>query len=664
MTMRARRASVVRSKRHGAHGQALAIFALLALFLFAVTGLAVDAGLSYLSDNGAERAAAAGALAGVPYMPNGWNGNGTCASGGTANSAACSAAKRNGFNDGATRNGHTPGVTVSVSRYPAACSSNCDSNKLTVTVTAWVSTTFMRVLGIGDHQVTATETAFYLSPISLGQPGAQLGSSYDQLGTANNFYFLRSEGYGTDRGQGDAFTPNPTNGTTGNPPCDASENQAGQGTSTDIHQLNSNNGTEVPASTMASTWGLSWNSLPARGGYNYAVTVPSTVSSAAVRVYNPAFSPDGGYSNGATYNMHEQDSWPGNSQRLEYSAMMYTIFQVTDIFDHTQDKPIAQVVVDPINAPGTAPGSGTFTDMRYSAQPTIPTSIVSYVYHSWVDVGNPQSTSWSSGGNSYTLIHTVHPLTAVPGYGGGYLTPGTYRVRFDMLDYQGNDPTSGGNPCSLAHKGSAVQLSVPAGGGTYNLCSDTACNVAALNDLGIYTPINGNGSGFDIPIFQLPKDYAGKQVFVYVYDPGDLAGSGTNSISLVNPDTGQITGSGGGSDTGSVNIYDLGVSINTQPANANLVNTLYSCTNPMPTANKALVNTVVDTSGCSSYQGSCTGANCNVFNEHWVLFALTIPAGYTNSSGNYWKMRYSLNGTANDTVTIVVNYGGSPVHLI
>jgi hypothetical protein len=658
MTMRARRASVVRNNRSGARGQALAIFALLALFLFAVTGLAVDAGLSYLSDNGAERAAAAGALAGVPYMPNGWNGNGTCSSGGNANLAACAATTRNGFKDLATRNGHTPGVTVTVAQYPSGCSTNCDSNKLTVTVKAWVSTTFMRVLGIGDHQVTATETAFYLSPISLGQPGAQLGSSYDQLGTSNNFYFLRSEGWGNDRGEGDAFTPNPTKQTFNNPPCDTSESTAGQGTSSDIHLLNSNSGTEVPASTMASSGGLAWNALPARGGYSYGITVPTGVTT-ALQVYNAAFSPDGGYSNGATYNMHEQDgSFSGNGSTVQYSSMMYTIFKVTDIFDHTADTPIDQVIVDGVNASGSAPGTGTWVDV-YNNQ-TIPndatgTSVEQQFYHSWLDIGNPQPKTWGIA-PSYQVIHPVHTLSDATGL--TYLPAGNYRMRMDHLDYQHNDPANGGNPCSRAHKGTALRL---IDNGTSAVCAAAGCNLSAINELGVYTPIIGNGTAYDVPIFQLPKDYAGKQLNVYVFDPGDV--SGTNSISLINSDTGTIL-SNTGTEPGSVAIYDLGVSISTQPSNANLVNTLYPNAKPQPTANTATVNTVVNTSSDPSYQGSCVSSSCNVFNEHWVMFSVTVPASYLNSNTNYWKLRYTLNGTAGDTFTVVVNYGGSPVHLI
>src|ERR1700730_3051287 len=100
--------SVQRTGRLAGKGQVMAIFALIAVMLFAVTGLAVDAGLSYLSYNGAERAAAAGALAGVPYMPGGFGGSG-CASG-TADAAACAATARDGYPNGGSISGHP--VTV------------------------------------------------------------------------------------------------------------------------------------------------------------------------------------------------------------------------------------------------------------------------------------------------------------------------------------------------------------------------------------------------------------------------------------------------------------------------------------------------------------------------------------------------------------------------
>jgi Flp pilus assembly protein TadG len=613
-------------------GQVLAIFAIIAGLLFAVVGLAVDAGISYLTDNQAERAAAAAALAGVPYMPSGW--------GSTADAAAKAAAARNSFADGGTKNGHP--VTVAVARYPAGCGGSgpaCDSNKLTVTVTAWAQTTFLRMVGFGDHQLSVSATAFYLAPISLGQPGSQLGSSEDALGSSNNYYFLRSEGYGNDRSEGDAYTPNGTNQTygTGNG-CDVSMTTAGYGTSTDSHSLSSNGGTDL------TTLGAGFNPVPTRGGFDYAITIPSTVSAGYVRVYNPSFAPDGGYNpypnagTSSNYNMHEQDgSFSGNGSRSQYSVMEYTIFKVVDIFDHTQDVPLSQILVDPLNAD---PSNNTWSDVRLnkSITGTGATTLVNSVYHNWVDVGNPSVTTWGSGSSTSTFI-TVNKALSSSG-----LAPGNYRLRVDMLDYQGLRPVddSGAVPCSRAHKGYAVQVSTKSGS-TYSACSVSGCTMSAINEMGIYTPIVSSGGSFSMPVFQLPMDYRGKTVNFYIFDPGDVSGS--NTISLINPDTSAVLTA----DTGaSINVYDLGVSRNVAPTPAMLVNTLHPGSQPDTT--KASVQTVVGGS--------------NVYNSHWLLFELQIPAGYNGGSGSYWTLQYTVNGQAGDTVTIAVNYNGAAVHLI
>ena len=77
--------------RPEALGQTLVIFALIATMLFGTVGLAVDSGLSYLASASAERAAAAGATAGVVYMPS--------AFATTATTIAKSVASQNGFTD-------------------------------------------------------------------------------------------------------------------------------------------------------------------------------------------------------------------------------------------------------------------------------------------------------------------------------------------------------------------------------------------------------------------------------------------------------------------------------------------------------------------------------------------------------------------------------------
>jgi hypothetical protein len=653
--MSVKNAGVARRGRRAAKGQVMAIFALIAVLLFAVTGLAVDAGLSYLSYNGAERAAAAGALAGVPYMPGGFGGIG-CASG-AADAAVCAATARDGFADGSIINGYP--VSVTVSRYPAGCAgSACSANKLTVTVKAYVQPTFLRILGFGAHPVVASDTAFYLPPIALGQPGAQLGSTENALGTGGNYYFLRSEGYGNDRSEGDAYDPDNVNTTFGT--CTVGgETTAGYGTSTDVHSLSANLGSDVTDATLT---GAGVNVLPERGGYNFSVAVPSTVPAGYVQVYNPAFAPDNGFNpSGGSYNMHEQDtSFTGNSYTDQYSAMEYTLFKVNDIFDHTKDTPLSQVIVDPLNVTTAVVGGvnqvTSIVDVRNGQ--TIPAGavfnyVLNNIYHGWMDVGTPpvNSTKWTVGATTYNVLHVTKSLAA------GSLAPGSYRLRVDMLDWQGLRPgdDAGASPCSRAHKGYAIQLAV-AGGAQ---CADPGCQVSALDELAVYTPISSSGSGFSVPLFNLPNDYAGQTINFYIFDVGDVGGS--NQISILNPDTQScspnpapclLTASSG------VPVFDLGINRNTTPTPSLAVNTVDSCasTPVQPVTTQALINTD-ETNSCAGH------ASPNIFNSRWVLFQLQIPSNYAAGNGGWWNLHYTVNGTATDTFTVVVNYASTPVHL-
>lgn len=648
--MSAQNNRVERRGRGAGKGQVMAIFALIAVLLFAVTGLAVDAGLSYFSYNGAERAAAAGALAGVPYMPSGFGGTG-CASG-AADAAVCAATARDGFANGSIINGNP--VTVTVARYPVGCTgSACSANKLNVTVTAYVQPTFLRVLGFAAHPVTASDTAFYLPPIALGQPGAQLGSTESALGTGGNYYFLRSEGYGNDRSEGDAYDPNNVNVTQ---TCTVGgETSAGYGTSTDVHALSASLSSDVTDATLT---GAGVNTLPERGGYNFSVAVPSTIPAGYVQVYNPAFAPDNGFNpSGGSYNMHEQDgSFSGNSYTDQYSAMEYTLFKVNDIFDHTKDTPISQVIVDPLNITTSGGAVTSIVDVRNgkTLSGAAFTYVANNIYHGWMDVGTPPtaSTSWVVAGTTYNILHPTKTLA------GGSLAPGSYRLRVDMLDYQGLRPVddAAASPCSRAHKGYSLQLAL-AGGAQ---CVDPGCQVSALDELAVYTPITGSGSGFSVPLFNLPNDYAGQTINFYIFDPGDVGGS--NQISILNPDTQScspnpapclLTASAG------VPVFDLGINRNTTPTSSLLVNTVDSCASSLiqPVTTQALINTDV-TNSCAGH------ASPNIFNSHWLLFQLQIPSNYAAGNGGWWKLNYTVVGTATDTFTVVVNYASTPVHLL
>ena len=667
---RYRRRIIVRGQR----GQVMLIFALVAVVLFAILGLAIDSGLAYLSSDQVERAAAASALAGVAYLPGEYP---------TGQNVALVEAARNGFaNNPANGNG----TSCVANTYPCVTASRPATNQLKVTISVEIPTTFLQLIGFPHTVITRYATAEYLPPIALGQPGQEQGSTLDSscdgiggaycstgiasgLGSGgNNYYFERTEGWGNPRSEGDAFTPTPDDDTSScsgsckaNPP--------------DVHEISPWEGSELNYESYLPgtyhTFALNYT-----GGYNYLVTL-APGQQADVQVFNPAFAPD--TSNDATtaYSYHEDDTAFLNqsTQAPDYSAMAYTLFEVPTLSSDDQDLPISQEIFYPYNATclydnGAGNGSecGThgvsywyFPPSGSGTQAWGPTGQVPATYHQWTSAieYSPNKTDGDSA-----LFDDSMP--ALGGPGGAYLTSSGYltntssvteyfRLEVDTLTWNGqptctssscSDPDGGtadkagsSDGASYAHKGYAVQ--VVGAPGTTGMCSTSSeCSISALGDMTVYTPIYNttNGSAqFSIPLFQLDQAYANHTIDVDLFDPGDITANGctTNcaAMGIMQPD---------GSWATAASITDLGTSIRS--------------------GNTSSVNP--DTAECSS---ACfTTANSGVlYNGQWIQVQVQVPANYTDSTG-YWDLVYSVakGVQAGDTFSVQVSSAGSPDHLL
>lgn len=593
-------------------GQAIVLLAIMVTMLFAAVGIAVDAGLAYLYGLAAERAAAAAAVSAVVFMPSEFNSP-------PANNAVARAlaiAKKNGFDTADVANA----VVVDPERVPIPGSSPVAyyDNELQVTVSRSIPTTFMQLFGFQNLTVSRTAIATYQPPISLGQPGGQMGSTTSQLGTGgSNYYFMRTEGWNVDRAQGDPFTPNP-----------ASEYGAALSpASTDVHLTSSSAGTEPADAT-----------LPSRGGYNYLITLPA--SGGRIQVYNAAFAPDGNggkphnncentktwttCSSGGAYYLHEEDG-VNFSDKTTFSAMRYTLFKVSNTFIRADDVKLTQMTVYPIDATNWNATPPTYKNMNNGLPITQtydlagnPTNMS--VYHSWVDIASYPILPLDQGVVAYSL-----------GYGPllGGLTGGTYRLRIDSLDYNGG--LSGAGSTTVAHKGYAVRVL-----DSSNALCASACSLAAWNDACLYTPISAGS--FKLPVFQLPPIYAGKTVTIDIYDIGDLSIAGNVWLDIIDPSTGVIATSPTG-----VKIYDLGV----QRTNA---------------------GTLISASGNTQATFQATSGGTILYNGHWVRIELPIPSTWnpgSNPANWWWSMQYRATaGPATDTLTVGVGLKGNPAHLI
>ncbi|MGH7902805.1 MAG: TadG family pilus assembly protein [Candidatus Dormibacteraceae bacterium] len=616
--------------RRGQAGQAIVIVAAAIVALIGAAGLGIDGAEAYFYSAAAARAAEAAALSGVVFMPGQFS---TCCGGNNATDRAVAEAARNGFDVADVADN----VQVTVARTG-------DPTQLQVTVSRDVNTFFMGVFGIGRIHISKTALAGYLSPLNLGQPGSQMGSTVSQLGTANNFYFVRMEGWSTPRSEGDAYTPDPNSGS---PP------------STDVHAISRASGNEYVEDPSKGP-----PTLPDRGGYNYQAYLPN---GGQILVYNAAFAPEGNPASadgrlnfcenqgppappacnpagpGSNYYLHENDSsfsWGGGKQG--FSAMRYTVFKVNNVFVRSQDTEVSQMTVLPIDASNWDQSSDQYLNVNTGATITqtyaangSPSNMA--IYHSWVSVSTYQGTN-DGGLVSYTAGNG--PL-------GGDLPPGLYRLRVDALNYDGSLPPGG----SKAHKAIAIKLLGPNGAA----CDTGAapCTLGAWDDMAVYTPVQG--TAFTIPIFQLPPSYAGQTIEVDIFDPGDINANGGSATLNILDAAGNIVTSG----ASPVSIYDLG----TDRANGSgpITN---SCQMASPVSNPPCL---LASGGNASFVANNGGAD--YFNGHWVRVEIPVPGNY-NPAGSpsqwYWKLQYATTRsvTATDTITLKVSLKGAPAHLL
>jgi hypothetical protein len=696
------------------------IFALSAAVIFAVVGLSIDAGIGYFSSTLEERAAEAAALAGVTDMPNGW------ATGAVAGQVT-TLAQQNGFTatataaeDGLIATGAN-GLTVTDFQVPSTCGGAgespcvaapnqcggtsqpaCARNRLLVQVCEEVPATFLALVGFGNHVECRVATAEYLSPITLGQPGTQVGSDLANL--KSNYYFLRSEGWNSDRGQGDAFTPSPLddNAGGGNGTYATPDNLLPSGAA-DEHSLNETTSPTTDVSLIDFPFGSM--SVDERGGQNYLIQIPAG-QSGVVEVYNPVFGPDaassatdcdgaeapddqpGSAKNDDNYNYHECDgdfsNTGGDTTLAEaemYSAMSYSLFSVPDIFNDSGDGLISQTMVYPIDAQNWNTGqwfdvyngggvNPPFKSYTNTLNPTV-TGMPS-IWHNWVNICYQPTQlpmdpglikAEAPGGSATTQAECTLTNTSN--------TTAYYRLRVDTLDYNGQDGERDNlSAHSEAHKGYAVEV---APSGTSNC---TGCEVGALNDLAIYTPISlgvGTSGSFSVPLVSIPPEYAGEDVYVDIYDPGDVsctgAGGNVDDCNLISIDQpGAQTGIPGPvAGLGPKGATWLGPSIDDPPT---AISAQDCASIPHIDSNDTYGQPAIVSTRCKNNGVTNNTGNTNLYNGTWVSFDIEVPPGYapgTDPSNWFWYLTYTLNGSsssAGDTITVTAGFNGSPLHLV
>jgi hypothetical protein len=620
--------------RKDQNGQAIIIIALMIVALLAGIGLAIDGGVAYYQNTSAERAASFAALSGVIFMPDQLTPGSAlpAGSGNDATDRAAAEARRNGYDTNSCTGtgpvvctGPSNQLKITIEAVPGY------ANRLKVTVSRQVQTFFMGMFGTQFYTVQRSAIAAYMPPISLGQPGSQIGATLAELGNvANKQYVALIEGWGVDRENGDAFTPDPSYEYSTQAGC-AAQCQPLTPTSTDVHAY----------SAVRSTDNVD-PGLPARGGYNYKITLPAGGS---IQVYNASHAPDN-FSGSPNY----CDNWQpagnngrcsirGNyqlrealfvsqSNKTNYAAIEYTVFKVQNQFIRSSDVEVSQMKVRPIDASNWAAATNQYLNVNTNLPITqlwnvggSPANMS--VYHSWIDVS-----TYVGAGDGGLVSYTAARGPLV-----GSLAAGTYRLRVDALNYDGTLPSGAPGSRAAATHMYAVRALDAFG----NPCA--ACTVSGWKEMGIYTPITG--ASFQMPLFQVAPDYAGLTVGIDIYDPGDISGAGDVQMRILDP-AGAVATSPQG-----VRIYDLGTARSTVPGPGNLISS----------GGNTVASFAATTGGVHPYNG------------HWVHIELPIPNTYNpglNPSNWWWSIDYAISGSAQatDVVTVAISLKGNPARLL
>jgi hypothetical protein len=614
---------IERRARRSQLGQGIVVVALASTLLIGGMGLGIDIVVGYFYSVATERAAAAAALSGVVFMPDQFSPINAMPPGSRndATDRALDEARRNGFDNADTAEGIAV-IPAVVPGYP---------NRLQVTVQRLAPVFFTVAMGFRPYLVKRTAVAAYLPPISLGEPGSQVGTALGDLGSTR-FFFMRTEAWGADRGFGDAYTPSPFN-----PPATA-------GASDDVHQISYVNGTEAMDPSVSD-----------RGGYNFRITIPAGLPGGVIQVYNAAFAPDGfgaaanfcdnnnlnpalrTCSTGGITWYHEDDEFDWTTPS-NYPAMRYSLYRVNNLFIRSSDVLLSQMTVYPIDASNWSQGSNQYLIMggsnrgrtvtqQYSGG--LPTNML--IYHNWIDIAT------YNGSQDRGLV-SLQQMGAFSTYDqNGVLAPGAYRLRVDTMDNNGLSFT---NLNTVGKKGYAVR----AVNGDINRTNCNSCMVAAWDDMCFFVPFDaGSGGSFTMDLFRLTRDYAGLTVSIDLWDVGDISSTaGTVAINILDPSAAVASSPLG------INIYDLG------EKRSNLASRQYTVW--ASAANNQLASFVaLDTSSGQSAD------------NRWIHLEIPIPSSYNPPLGrDWWRLQYITGpGTVTyDTVTVAVGLKGGPVHLV
>ncbi len=694
--VRERRRLALRRERQGQRwhqrlrrGQTLIIFALSLTMLMAVAGLTIDATRLYDTYARMQRAAEAGALAGVLYLPNYY---GTPlpspGDGNTAISRASIEVVKNGFGSVIATSVTSDCPTPITSAVIAVCQISTGTGspyQLRVTVTQTVSVVLLGGLGIGPTTLSASGQAAYLPPVALGVSttaasyfgdegecnatgGTQTNCNPTGSGAHTQNFMANISGPGELKERGDPYVYCEEGPSQGPPSGSADQSLAITPLPyTTYNGLGTNHAQYTDAGTLA-TITTNHCGAPGTGGspagnpdqqppgydgpmtagtshpgaYNYGINIPAADAGASLWVYNGNFVPYIASSN----NCHGKQS-------------VDTFFKTLSCSNWYPNY-------------GTLTFNGKFDDPSFYYYTTFTLYSVTSLYFRNLD--QPVKCTGcvaplTAGQNVQRTFHPYDEMTAdlqfhgctssqaydlsdFSSYSGGGITPtkgcvstpqcqlswcniaqglpaGTYRLAVEASTYSQQSGTT--LLSGWGQHGYGIKVCSPALT-TYTTGAAVGCapggNIAAWNDMDINFAFPSANANNTLPLVEVPNTYAGRSVTISLFDLCDSVASNNCYAEIIPPTTASDTGTP--NPTITVN-YPTGVRTGTNPCDNNLA--IYGANN-----------------------------GDNIYNGLWLNTTIQLPPNY---QGGVWTLNVCTSqGTAQDTVGMKFTLLGSAVYLV
>ncbi len=690
----------VRVRRARSRGQSLIIFALTATVLLGLAGLAVDGARAVDLYARMQRAAEAGALAGVLYMPSYYN---TVRPGDT-DSAISRASKeivKDGFGTVLATNASVCPVNITTVEV-AICQVTGKQNDLEVSITETLNLVLLSGLGVTPVTLTAYGQAEYLPPVQLGSrlnyfgdqiecssqnppdPTTTHSCSYNAADNHLQYFMATMKGPATLKEQGDPMVyceegPSEIGGTDGSAyiyqPYNFTFNWTNHQQYTDAitnHCGVPGTGGNVgnPDQQPSGFSGPATQNTAHPGGYNYQVVVPAGITGASLWVYNPSYVTDKGafggnegielYSKTHTATGGGVASWNGHEDAPPFFfSTTYSLYSVTSFYDRSSDTLVTSKTYPPYDGyssdlslhgcTGTTPAYDPYwEDYQTGGAATAPNSYYNagsiVAGQGCLDLSTNTAPTWHSSAPAPCYLQWCTIATN--------LSAGTYRFVVEGAGLTSNTPQ---------------YFSTTTDGQGTHLYSVKVCSTS-----GISNPLScSNGAVGSNP-----------GVTLFGWNNMEVAFSapmGHQTPDSTNPATSCVTSSATGYtclDLGCIPTAYAGRAMNIRlfdPGDGSgdiYIGVVAPAGSGATVTYPAWVpTTTID--GETVVHARFSSPGYNAFDGLWLDATVSLPSTYTGNcltgaGGTGWfQMVYaSANGTPNDWVNASFTLVGSPIHLV